>query len=337
MFGRVAGCIDQLSVIERAAIVTLHGCNWTRQFIAQTLRTSVDTVSLWINRWDTTRSLDDADRSGRPRCTTDEQDQDIVMYSDEHVTATPKDIVRELQLDVHPRTVRNRLNEVGLYSCVQQTEIDNPQRRLSWARGYAHFTEADWSTVLFSDETHFYLGHQSREYVQRPLGAALDPKYTHHEAEHLQGKVSLWGCISVHGLGHAEIYVDQLNSKRYQDILKGNLVASARTFWPNSHWWFQQDNWSVHTSQTSRQWFDMHGIDLIEWPAWSPDLNPIEELWSDIKHRVYSRHPQTMEELEAIIGEEWQATDLHFIARICGNMPHRLKAVIENEGHKIAY
>jgi hypothetical protein len=260
-----------------------------------------------------------------------------MLHSDAHVSDNPKDIVRALELDVSARTVCRRLNEIDLLSCVQRAEHENIRARLSFAQGYSRWSEDDWSRVMFSDETHFPLGHQGREYVQRPPGAGLDPKYTRKENERLEGKVSLWGCICAEGLGHAELYVDTLNAHRYQTILGLNLVSSAHQFWPKGQWWFQQDNWTVHTAGTSRDWFHNHGVDLIEWPAWSPDLNPIEELWNDLKRRVYGRHPRTMEQLEQFITEEWAATDLNFIARICRNMPHRLQQVISNEGHKIAY
>ena len=78
-------------------------------------------------------------------------------------------------------------------------------------------------------------------------------------------------------------------------------------------------------------------IDLIDWPAWSPDLNPIENLWNDLKRRVYAHHPQTMEELEDFIGIEWQATDINFMSHICKSMPHRLQLLRDNHGHKISY
>jgi len=337
MFGRPSGCIDQLTTVERAAIVTLHQLGWTGQDVAQTLKCSENTVSLWVARWRDERSLADAERSGRPRATLDDTDQDIGLYSDAHVNDTPRDIVRALELPVDRRTVRRRLNEIDLHSYVQRPEHENIRARLSFAEGYSRWTEDEWSRVMFSDETHFPLGHQGREYVQRPPGAGLDPKYTRKENERLEGKVSLWGCICAEGLGHAELYVDTLNARRYQTILGLNLVSSAHQFWPKGQWWFQQDNWTVHTAGTSRLWFESHGVDLIEWPAWSPDLNPIEELWNDLKRRVYGRHPQTMEQLEQFITEEWAATDLNFIARICRNMPRRLQLVISNEGHKIAY
>jgi len=337
MFGRPTGCIDQLTTVERAAIVTLHQLGWTGQDIAQTLKCSENTVSLWVARWRDERSVGDAERSGRPCCTSADTDESIILHSNAHVSDNPKDIVRALELDVSARTVRRRLNEADLHSCVQRAEHENVRARIAFAEGYSRWTEDDWSRVLFSDETHFYLGHHGREYVQRPPGAGLDPKYTRKENKRLEGKVSLWGCICAEGLGHAELYVDSLDARRYQTILGLNLVPSAHQFWPRGQWWFQQDNATPHTAGTSRIWFHNHGVDLIDWPAWSPDLNPIEELWNDLKRRVYGRHPQTMDELERFVTEEWANTDLHFIARICRNMPHRLQLVISNEGHKIAY
>jgi hypothetical protein len=260
-----------------------------------------------------------------------------MLHSNAHVTDSPRDIVRELELPVDRRTVRRRLNEIDLHSCVQRAEHENVRARLSFAEGYSRWTEDDWARVLFSDETHFYLGQHGRTYVQRPPGAALDPKYTRKDNERLEGKVSLWGCISAGGLGHAELYVNTLDARRYQTILGLNLVSSAHLFWPTGQWWFQQDNWTVHTAGTSRAWFHNHGVDLIDWPAWSPDLNPIEDVWNDLKPRVYARHPKTLEQLESAITEEWAATDLAFIRRICRNMPRRLQLVISNEGHKIPY
>lgn len=337
MFGRPSGCIDQLTEMERSAIITLDKVSWLHKDIAQVLHCSENTVSLWVNRWREKHSVADAERSGRPRCTPDDADQDITLHADAHVTDTPQDIARALGLGVSARTIRRRLNEIDLHSFVQKAEHENVRARLSFAEGYSRWTEDDWSRVLFSDETHFYLGHHGREYVQRPPGAALDPQYTRKDNERLQGKVSLWGCICAGGLGHAELYVDTLDARHYQTILGLNLVSSAHPFWPTGHWWFQQDNWTVHTAGTSRDWLHNHGIDLIDWPAWSPDLNPIEELWNDLKRRVYGRQPNSMEQLERYITEEWAATDLSFIAHICRNMPRRLQLVIDNDGHKIPY
>src|SRR5207248_3042349 len=108
-----------------------------------------------------------------------------------------------------------------------------------------------------------------------------------------------------HGLGHGELYNGTLTALQYQRILKLNLVKSAHTFWPIGQWYYQQDNASPHTAGTSKVWFDMHGIDLLDFPPYSSDLSPIENLWNDLKRRVYAHYPHSMEELENYIHMEW--------------------------------
>jgi transposase len=340
MFGRPSGCIDQLTTVERAAIITLHGIGWTVGDIAHELHCSENTVSLWLKRWEETRSLEDSERSGRPRCTSDETDQEVGLYSDAHVNALPRGIVRALELPVSLRTVRRRLNEIDLHTFVKRkehafTELDL-RRRIAFAEGYANWKEAEWKRVLWSDHTLFTLDNQGREYVQRPPGKACDPKYL-GQTERLEGAVWLWGCICADGLGHAELYEGTLDAARYQSILALNLVKSAHTFWPQGQWWYQQDNASPHTAGTSRAWFHNHGVDLIDFPPWSSDLSPIENLWNDLKQRVYAHHPKTMEELEHRIVEEWQATNLNYVSHICLSLPQRAQLVLANKGHKIPY
>jgi len=340
MFGRPAGCIDQLTTVERAAIITLHGVGWTGRDIAEAIKCSEQTVSLWVSRWNSTHSLDDAERSGRPRCTTDDTDQSIGILSDKKPTLTPKDIRREMQLPVSPHTISRRLDEIGLLGRVQESEHEltefDLQRRLAFANEHLNKSEDWWARVFFSDETHFYLGHHGRTYVRRPVGASHDPKYLRQEKQ-LHGKVSLWGCICAEGLGHAELYAGSLDSTRHRDILRHSLLASFRQFSPGGPWVFQQDNARFHTTPETVTYLHERGVTLIEWPPWSPDFNPIENLWNVLKARVYARFPQSLEEMEQFIREEWEATDLKFISRICRSMPLRLQLLLDNNGHKISY
>jgi len=340
LFGRPSGGTDQLSLVERAAIVTLHGVGWTGRDIAQELHCDEHAVTRWVHRWQESRSLEDSERTGRPRCTSDDTDQDIGLLSDQKPTSTPKDIRRELQLPVSPHTISRRLDEIGLMGRVQETEHEltefDIQRRLAFANQYLHWTEEQWARVFFSDETHFYLGHHGRTYVRRPVGASHDPKYMRQEKQ-LHGKVSLWGCICAGGLGHAELYAGSLDSTRHRDILRHSLIPSFRQFYPAGPWHFQQDNVRFHTTPETVTYLHEKGVTLIEWPPWSPDLNPIENLWDVIKARVYGRFPQSMEEMENLVREEWAAIDLKFISHVCCNMPRRLQLLLDNNGHKIKY
>ena len=340
MFGRPSGCIDQLTLVERAAIVTLHGVGWTGRDIAQELHCDEHAVTRWLHRWQESRSLEDSERSGRPRCTADDIDQDIGLLSNQEPTSTPKDIRREMQLPVSPHSISRRLDEIGLMGRVQEAEHEltefDLQRRLAFANQYLHWTEDQWARVFFSDETHFYLGHHGRTYVRRPVGASHDPKYMRQEKQ-LHGKVSLWGCICAEGLGHAELYAGSLDSTRHRDILRHSLIPSFRQFYPAGPWHFQQDNVRFHTTPETITYLHEKGVTLIEWPPWSPDLNPIENLWDVLKARVYGRFPQSMEEMENFVREEWAAVDLKFISHICSNMPRRLQLLLDNSGHKIKY
>jgi transposase len=230
MFGRPSGCIDQLTLVERAAIVTLHGVGWRGRDIAQELHCSENTVSLWLHRWEETRSLDDAERSGRPRCTSDDTDQEIGLYSDARVNALPRDIVRELELTVSARTVRRRRIEIDLHTFVQRHEHaftgHDLQRRIAYAEGYSNWTAADWGRVMWSDHTLFTLDCQPRAYVTRPPGKACDPKYL-AQTERLEGAVWLWGCFCADGLGHAELYEGTLSISSSQLTPSGRAVSGG--------------------------------------------------------------------------------------------------------------
>ena len=189
--------------------------------------------------------------------------------------------------------------------------------------------------MLWSDHTLFILGHQTREYVTHPRPRVR--RQVSPAGRPTGGVVWLWGCFCADGLGHVELYEGALDARRYQSILALNLVKSAHTFWPSGQWWYQQDNASPHTAGTSRAWFHTHGIDVLDFPPWSSDLSPIENLWNDLKRRVYAHHPQTMEELKHFIVVEWQATQLSFCSHACLSLPQRLQLVLANKGHKIKY
>lgn len=76
------------------------------------------------------------------------------------------------------------------------------------------------------------------------------------------------------------------SSKSYTDALENGLIGF---YTPDSI--FQQDNARIHTSDHTKLWFEMHGIHMIEWPPHSPDLNPIEVVWSLLKRELFNRYP----------------------------------------------
>jgi transposase len=340
LFGRPSGCIDQLTLVERAAIITLHKTGWNGRDIAQTIKCSENTVSLWLKRWEETRSLEDSERIGRPRCTDADTDSSIEEFADEKKRTVPKEIKKELQLDCSARTIRRRLDEVGLFGRVGRAEYAfderDLRRRLSFAEGYGGWPVTDWDRVIFSDETHIQVYGRSRVWVQRPTGHAFDPDYMVERVPHSE-RVSLWGCFCARGVGQAEIFVGEFDAARYVDILQHNLIQTALHFYPNEQWWFQQDNAPQHTSRLANRWFHNHGVNLLDFSPYSPDLNPIENLWGILKARVESRLARTTDEVERVLKEEWEALDKELLASLAHSMPMRCAAVVANHGHKAPY
>ncbi|KAI4900430.1 hypothetical protein NFI96_009934 [Prochilodus magdalenae] len=90
-----------------------------------------------------------------------------------------------------------------------------------------------------------------------------------------------------------------------EDILDENLLQSALDLRLGRRFIFQQDNDPKHTAKISKEWLQDHSVNVLEWPSQSPDLNPIEHLWRDLKMAVHRRLPSNLMELQRYCKEEW--------------------------------
>ncbi len=76
---------------------------------------------------------------------------------------------------------------------------------------------------------------------------------------------------------------------------------------------------------------------MLDFPAYSPDLNPIENLWNDLERRVEARPASTVEELQDAIAEEWERTSPAYLRKLARSMPKRCQAVIDAHGDHTKY
>ena len=134
----------------------------------------------------------------------------------------------------------------------------------------------------------------------------------------------VWGCVTYDGVGCLHQIKETMDSLQYCAILEQSLLDSLKdlTHEPSSIL-FQQDGNSKHCASVTMQWFEKHNIKLLPWPSCSPDMNIIEHVWEELDCRVHSRspHPCTIDELWAVLQQEWYGLDMTYIRKLYDSLP----------------
>ncbi|CAC5426752.1 unnamed protein product [Mytilus coruscus] len=154
--------------------------------------------------------------------------------------------------------------------------------------------------VIFSDETTLQLHDNKTGAYRRKESAAptnCRPKHTL--------KVHVWGGISKRGATQVLIFDGIMDAAFFvPEILEATLKPFIDSVYPDGHR-FQQDNDPKHTSKLAKNFMQENNINWWKWPSESPDINPIEMVWNQLKRNVSKRNPTTKEQLCQYIEEFW--------------------------------
>ena len=113
------------------------------------------------------------------------------------------------------------------------------------------------------------------------MGEALNPLYTLHKQAH-PVKVNVWACFSAAGQGFSYIFSDNLDAPLTKKILSENLNQSADDLFEPGGWWLLHDNDKKFKSKLVTDWLFNNGVQVLDFPPYSPDLNPIEKPLEDL-------------------------------------------------------
>lgn len=190
--------------------------------------------------------------------------------------------------------------------------------------------------VIFSDEKKFNLdGPDGFNGYWRDL--RKEPQYF-QTRNFGGGSLMVWGAFTSTATLNMVFTNCRMNSKDYINVLQSSLIPFKNKY-RRRKFIFQQDNASIHRSVETKAWFSSKKIDVLSWPARSPDLNPIENIWGIIVRRIYANRKQydNVEQLKVAVSEAWESLDKNLLKNLVESMPNRIYQVIERSGGVTKY
>ncbi|EPS38514.1 hypothetical protein H072_7758 [Dactylellina haptotyla CBS 200.50] len=272
-------------------------------------------------------------RHGRPRTTTTSDDRAIVLYTKRYDRAPLADISNVF--GVSARTIKRHFYEQDIFKEFQRKKWFLDERlaaaRLVWARQYIIYPPEWWDFVVFSDECSIDVdaGNYS-QWVWRQQRQLLEVRH--------KGP-----CVNINperDTGDSSNTSSKgVTAVSYTAILSNFYLDYQRQY---PHYKFIQDNAPIHKARLATQWFYSNGIELISYPAYSLDLNPIEHAWVPLKELVKQHYPHLstmggrLETIKPAIADAiihcWKLLDENLLRTLGRSIKARCKTVIKAKG-----
>ncbi len=204
--------------------------------------------------------------------------------------------------------------------------------RVLWAKAHLKWTVSKWKSVLWSDESKFdiLVGNQGHRVLWAKEEGDLPACYQHSVQK--PASLMVWGCISAYGMGSLHVLEGTMNAERYIKVLEQHMLSSRRHLFEGRPCVFQQENAKPHTAAITTAWFHSRRVRVLNWPACSPDLSPIENIWRIIKRKIRQRRPWTLQQLENYIRQEWDQIPTPKLQKRITSMPRCLQTVLKRRG-----
>ena len=299
------------------------------------------------DRFNATGSTAERRRTGRPRATSIRQDRFLVLSALRQRTATANNLRGQLRATVNvvisDQTVRNRLREVNLRARRPAVRpVLTPAHRvahLTWARAHVAWTRQQWARVLFSDESRFTrLFHDGRTRVWRRPGTRFQNANVQERDRYGGGSIMVWGGIGRNYRTALYRVQGNLTGLGYRDnILQPLVLPAMQALGPGAI--LQDDNARPHRARVVNDFLQQQQVIRMDWPACSPDLNPIEHAWDVLGRRIREHHHSAvnLDQLFQFLQQEWNLIPQLTLRRLMDSMRQRCLACIRARGGHTEY
>ena len=283
-----------------------------------------------------------------PTLATEEEIQRLTDATIASPFKTPRVLQRELKLECSISTIKRRLRDVHRFGRRAATKYflteASKERRLLWAREMIRKIDFDWRDVIFADEVKIETSAHGQTWVRRPNGTRYDEEFIAAVNRNARTSIMVWGAIGFNGFLELRLIEGTLNRWNYvSDILEPvvlpeKLEADRR----GEAFIFAQDNAPPHRALFTQKWFADNEIELLAWPAQSPDLNPIENCWNILKDKIGPLNHIKCGDRKAlwkIVERTWNRMSHHteFLDKLYDGMPKRLAMIIDRKGAQLKY
>lgn len=330
---------------ERVRICTLlEESLYSPSELAKQYKVSVSTITRLYEKFKETKSVKDLPKAGRPQILTERTERRAVRYIVSGECSTAVQVQKKLQVDhkieVSAQTVRRTFKKNNLKSAVKVKKPlllpRHKKARYEFAKKYRHWSYDDWKKVIWSDESKYNIyGSDGREYCWKQKGESLKDRHVKGTIKFGGGGVFVWGCFTAQGIGYLCRIDGNMDAELYCKILEEDFLETLEYYDLDIiDVVFQHDNDPKHKARKTKEWLETNGVEVLDWPAQSPDLNPIENLWSELERRLRKDdHIITNKDtLWEKIQTSWNNIETEVCTKLIETMPTRIDDVIKQKG-----
>ncbi|GFT28182.1 transposable element Tcb2 transposase [Trichonephila clavipes] len=254
----------------------------------------------------------------RVRSTTPAEDRYIVLSAKRNRRTTAQQVANQfLAADRKADLPKNCCQTFeGRRTIRTQTCCHHRTARLQWCREHHNWTEQDWTCVLFSDE-----------------------KNIQEKDRYPTCSIMVWAGIMINGRTRLHVVANgTMTGQRYIDEV---LLPHVRLFRGavGDKFVFMDDNATCHRTLAVQDCLDSESIQRLVWPARSPDLNPIKNVWDALGRQVDGRNypPTNKNTLIRALTEEWDKLPQQLLDNVVQSMVRRVECCITLHGAHIPY